>query len=191
MKQPKETRIALLRLSEAEFHTGSLLEGQRNQVRTSKIWDTYAGVKGGTCRLPSVIWTDKFPRMKRYHTNHMYEASRTEQSRLHTEQRIRENAHQESGIELFKKWKNWKRFAVLKLRKLKITNGWFFQHELRESQSTVNQLTVQIQVLRDGVNYPTDSRDFLKAWNSQQLWIIPRIQSSFNCSEFIWKAFRF
>ena len=37
MKQPKETRIALFRLSEAEFHTRLLLDGQRNQVRTSKF----------------------------------------------------------------------------------------------------------------------------------------------------------
>ena len=130
--------------------------------------------------------------MERYHENQMYEASRLELARLHTEQRNREKAHQESGIELFKKWKNWKRFAVLKNRKLKNYERMIFsQHELRERQSTVNELAVQIQDLRDGINCPTDSKDFSIAWNIQQLWIIPRIQSPFNFSEFMWKAFRF
>ena len=44
--------------------------------------------------------------MERYHTNQMYETWRIELARPHTEQRSREKARQESGIELFKKYKN-------------------------------------------------------------------------------------
>ena len=49
-------------------------------------------------------------------------------------------------------------------------------NDWRKIQSTVNQLTVQIQELQDRVNFLNDSRD-QRSWDSKQFWISPRSKS--------------
>ena len=78
-----------------------------------------------------------------------------------------------------------KRFAVQKLRDL---NSWERRNfSDKKRQSTVNQLTVQIQELHDKV----DSERFQAfpwSWDGKQLYVIPRSQSSCNCSMSSWNA---
>ena len=62
------------------------------------------------------------------------------------------------------------------------------RQELQESQSTVNQLTTQIQKLQERANSSNDSRDFqeLETASNSGLSHVP--SDSFYCSEFMWSA---
>ena len=66
-------------------------------------------------------------------------------------------------------------------------NG-FSLDESRESPSTVNQLVVQMQELQDRVDCLNDSRDFEDLQPASSSGSLHASQSSFNFSEFIWKA---
>ena len=85
-------------------------------------------------------------RMELHHANQVFEKSRREQASLQADlEKPRKRLHQETRFRTFQEMEELKGFAVLKLR---ITNGCFSRHELRESQSTVNYLTNQIQELQ-------------------------------------------
>ena len=62
-------------------------------------------------------------------------------------------------LEVSRRWKN-RKIAVMRLRTRQLRADDLSRQEPQESQSTVNQLTVPIQELQDGVNSLNDSRDF-------------------------------
>ena len=61
MKQPKEKRRPH-QDSEAEYHTRLLVEEQRNQILSDKVWDEHAGVENRQCRRgpPRIDETNSF-----------------------------------------------------------------------------------------------------------------------------------
>ena len=135
-------KAAPLKLSEAEYHTRLLLEEQKNHLmseaqseariksrkrRQGSPWikPTDSISMHGTLPGESVIWS--FLKRERLATGSIQNWRKVQ---VLFKKPVRE---------LLRKRKKWTSFAV---QKLKVLNRW-------ESQSTVNQLTVQIQELQD------------------------------------------
>ena len=65
----------------------------------------------------------------------------------------------------------------------------FSKNELRESHAAIQELTSQIQDLRERMNKTNDSTEFMSRKRVDLQWkIIPRSQSSGSCSKSSWYA---
>ena len=120
-------------------------------------------------------------RMEIDHTHLGYETSRREQARLHEELAQRERALRETHIRSIHEVVELKRAQEMRIDE-------FSGQELRESQATFHELTSQIQEMQETVNLTNDSRKNSRRRISLQWKIIPRSQSTGNCSKSSWYA---
>ena len=128
-------------------------------------------------------------RVEPYQANQENENVGREQVWLHAELENCERALQETRIGTLQEMEELKKICCAvaeKTQRLRMDE--LTRQEFKESQSTVNQLTVQIQELQDKVNSPNYSRHFhdLETVSSSGLFHVPK--HPLNCSESSWNA---
>ena len=159
-----ETDAALSRLTGAEHHTRLLFEEQRNQI----LSDTRSEIDMQELRSENADMALRESnrqihshRMEPYHTNQVYENSRRAQAWLQAELENRERAQQETCFRTLQEVEELKMNGSTQAEStLESRADDLSRQDLRESQSTVNQLTVQIQEFQDKVDSLNDPRDF-------------------------------
>ena len=92
-------------------------------------------------------------RLQMDHVNYAYEESRREQARLREELAQREKALRDNLIRNIHEVEELKRAQEMRIDE-------FSRHELIESHATIQELSSQIQELRERMNYLNDSREF-------------------------------
>ena len=121
------------RLSEAEYHTKLLFQGQRTQILPEARSDM-------NMTLREVNGQIRSHRMEPYHRNQEYEASRRAQGCPIAELQNRERAQQDDRVRTIQEMKELKDICcVLRLRVQESRTDEFSREEWRGSQSTVNQ----------------------------------------------------
>ena len=124
----------------------------------------------------------------------VYENSQKKQAWLQAELDNRERELVKKLVsERFRKWKKLNRICCAEAeRTQELRTDAFTRHELQEGQSTVNQLTIQIQESQDRVNSLTPTFPVIRYLFPVHLEsfaaILARPQSSFNWSELFGNA---
>ena len=125
------------------------LEGQRKEILSEENFEILLTEKSTAERAANAI-----PNMDRqlrsqhveiYHRDQNYEASRREETLLHAELQGREKAHRDARIKNTQGVEELKEICCSEAEgPQELRADAFFRHDLRECQSSINQLTVQI-----------------------------------------------